>query len=132
MNSENIKNNLKSSCAILDKYKWLIDLYVLDFYVDKHWSRISSTWREFFQDVTPKDLAFLIDLECDEEVQNLDKVWPLEILAIKAAVKAYSLKRKPWTRQQVSTLLNLGKKLIFKTENSSKASKNFPCFRKWK
>jgi len=97
---------LKASLAIIEKYKWLIDLYVLDFFVDDHWSLISEKWKDLIDFLSPEDLAFLIDLESEEYVA-LDKVWPLEILALKASIKTYSLKRTPWSRKRLISALSI-------------------------
>lgn len=37
-----VQSYLKASLAIIEKYKWLIDLYVLDYFVDDHWSLLSD------------------------------------------------------------------------------------------
>ena len=50
-NLENIRVALKASLSIIQRYQWLIDLYVLDFFVDNHWSSISSNWRTFIGNV---------------------------------------------------------------------------------
>ena len=92
--------------VILDHYKWLIDLYVLDFFVDNHWAKISQIWKNFIDDLTAEDLAYLLDLE--GKIQpRFKKVWPLEILALKSSIKAYSLQREPWSRSEISTKLNI-------------------------
>ena len=110
-----LQSCLKACLAIIEKYKWLIDLYVLDFFVDNHWSILSQKWKDIIDDLRPEDLAFMIDLENDAETETvvLDKVWPLEILALKASIKAYSLKRTPWKRSQ------LAESLLLKDNNST-------------
>ena len=101
-----VQSHLEASLKIIEKYKWLIDLYVLDFFVDDHWSLISEKWRDLIDNLTPEDLAFLIDLESEVSV-TFDKVWPLEILALKASIKAYSLKRTPWSRNRLISELSI-------------------------
>ena len=109
-----VQSWLKSSVAIIEKYKWLIDIYVLDFFVDNHWSLISDNWKDLIDVLTPEHLAFLIDLENDpnedaksENVVTLTKVWPLELLALKASIKTYSLKRRPWSRERLVSALSI-------------------------
>ena len=114
-----VQSWLKSSVAIIEKYKWLIDIYVLDFFVDNHWSLLSDSWKDLIDVLTPEHLAFLIDLENDqsdaksENVVTLTKVWPLELLALKACIKTYSLKRRPWSRERLASALSMkGKSFI--------------------
>ena len=109
-----VQSWLKASVAIIEKYKWLIDIYVLDFFVDNHWSLISDNWKDLIDVLTPEHLAFLIDLETDpnedaksENVVTLTKVWPLELLALKASIKTYSLKRRPWSRERLVSALSI-------------------------
>ena len=117
MNREETTKLLNSSLSIINKYKWLIDLYVLDFFVDDHWSKISQTWRNFISDVKAEDLAFLIDIEGSIHNYKFDKVWPLEILALKASIKAYSLQRSPWKRSEVAKAIGiLGKRRLLVNE----------------
>ena len=42
-----VQSWLKSSVAIIEKYKWLIDIYVLDFFVDNHWSILRCEISDF-------------------------------------------------------------------------------------
>ena len=109
-----VQSWLKASVAIIEKYKWLIDIYVLDFFVDNHWSILSDNWKDLIDFLTPEHLAFLIDLENDqiedaksENVVTLTKVWPLELLALKASIKTYSLKRRPWSRERLVSALSI-------------------------
>ena len=102
-----VQSWLKASVAIIEKYKWLIDIYVLDFFVDNHWSLLSDNWKDLIDVLTPEHLAFLIDLEEDAKSVTLTTVWPLELLALKASIKTYSLKRKPWSRERLVSALSI-------------------------
>ena len=105
-----VQSWLKSSVAIIEKYKWLIDIYVLDFFVDNHWFLLSDSWKDLIDVLTPEHLAFLIDLEEDQsdaKSVTLTTVWPLELLALKASIKTYSLKRKPWSRERLVSALSI-------------------------
>ena len=36
-----------SQCLkLLEKFAWLLDCYVLDFFVDDHWRKIPRSWQE--------------------------------------------------------------------------------------
>ena len=103
---KDIQVTLKASLDIISRYQWLIDLYVLDFFVDNHWARISSNWRAFIDKADTQDLAFMLDLEGQLEWPS-NKVWPLEILCLKSAIKTYSLDRKPVEQHELRVLLGL-------------------------
>ena len=99
-------------CAtLIQRYKWLIDSYVLDFFVEDHWSKIPNNLKTFLDQATPEDLAYLIELDVDQNHENTNSkvVWPLEMLALKSAIKTFSLKRTPITKSQL--IENLGGKL---------------------
>ena len=97
----------KVSVSVIEKYKWLIDSYVLDFFVEDHWSKIPENWRQFLNAASHEDLAFLIDLNDENFEPTFNKVWPLEVLALKATIKRYALNRAPISRLQLMTDLNV-------------------------
>ena len=70
-------------------------------------SHLSDNWKDLIDVLTPEHLAFLIDLENDAKSVTLTTVWPLEILALKASIKTYSLKRKPWSRERLVSALSI-------------------------
>lgn len=108
---KDLQKTTKLCINIVEQYKWLIDSYVLDFFVDEHWSKLPSSWKSFLDRATPDDLAFLIDLQNDEIAHSITHVWPLEILALKASIKTYSLKRNPIGRLELCKNLGLVQKL---------------------
>ena len=105
-NLSDIKVALKASLDLISRYQWLIDLYVLDFFVDNHWTTISANWRAFIDQADTQDLAYMLDLEGQLSWPS-NKVWPLEILCLKASIKAYSLDRRPLEKHELSDLLDL-------------------------
>lgn len=102
-----LQDTLQSSLTLLDKYRSFIEFYVLDFFVDDHWSQISDTWRYFIDQISPKDMAFLLDLDQEDDTFQFANVWPLEILALKASIKAYALQRRPISRNLVAKALGI-------------------------
>ena len=122
---KDLQKTAKICATLIQRYRWLIDSYVLDFFVDDHWSKIPNNLKTFLDQATPEDLANLIELEVDnkkypEKNINSKVVWPLEILALKAAIKTFSLKRTPITKSQL--IENLGGR---KLQNNL----TFPTFR---
>ena len=104
---EELQTRAKVCVSVIEKYKWLIDSYVLDFFVEDHWSKIPENWKQFLNTATPEDLAFLIDLNNEDSEPTFNKVWPLEILALKATIKRYALNRTPISRLQLMTDLKV-------------------------
>ena len=111
---KDLQKTAKICATLIQRYRWLIDSYVLDFFVDDHWSKIPNNLKIFLDQATPEDLSNLIELEVDnkkypEKNINSKVVWPLEILALKAAIKTFSLKRTPITKSQLIENLGGGK-----------------------
>ncbi|TMW39320.1 hypothetical protein DOY81_015600, partial [Sarcophaga bullata] len=82
---------LQKSLNIIRKYDWLINSYVLDFYVDDHWSKLPNSWRECFTSLPPEDLCFLLDSDTNNAV---NRVWPLSLLSLKRAFKELCVRRQ--------------------------------------
>ncbi|ODM91699.1 Protein RRNAD1 [Orchesella cincta] len=77
-------------------FSWLQDSFVLDFYINNHWSKLPTLWKEFLPTLTPNDLADLIDLEkqrLSTIIPYFRTVPPLSLLAFKASVSVLSLSR---------------------------------------
>ena len=44
---ENAAAQMASQCLrLLERFEWLLDCYVLDFFVDDHWSKIPRSWQD--------------------------------------------------------------------------------------
>ncbi|CAL8108792.1 unnamed protein product [Orchesella dallaii] len=74
----------------VNAFSWLQDSFVLDFYVDNHWSKLPKSWQEFLPTLTPNDIADLIDLQKNASFKTVP---PLGLLAFKATVSVLSLSR---------------------------------------
>ncbi|XP_055380118.1 methyltransferase-like protein 25B [Condylostylus longicornis] len=84
-----IKSILTSSLEIVRKYEWLINSYVLDFFVDRHWEKLPNSWKSI-EKVEPEKLCELL-----EENVKFTVVWPLSILSLKVIFQKLALNRKP-------------------------------------
>ncbi|XP_013183905.1 methyltransferase-like protein 25B [Amyelois transitella] len=85
---ETVKCSLRKSLNIVKMYEWLLDLYVLDFFVDDHWSKLPLSWQEVFQDMNPQSIGALIS------GKHINHMLPLSFLALIKSVAALSLPRK--------------------------------------
>jgi hypothetical protein len=79
-------SRLSQCLYVLERFQWLLDLYVLDFFVDDHWSRISPLWQEALRDMGPKELAGWLGGGRGDNSTNT-KVLPLALMALKATVQ---------------------------------------------
>ena len=44
---ESAAAKMVSQCLkLLENFAWLLDCYVLDFFVDEHWRKIPQSWQE--------------------------------------------------------------------------------------
>ncbi|KAG6441836.1 hypothetical protein O3G_MSEX002033 [Manduca sexta] len=68
-------------------YEWLLDLYVLDFFVDNHWEKLPSSWQENFDNLDPQELGKILS------GKPSNHVFPLSFLALINSVKAFNIPR---------------------------------------
>ncbi len=76
-----VRARLDRCLRVLEQFQWLLDCYVLDFFVDDHWSRIPASWRDALAKMTPAALAKWLDYDGED----LD-VLPLTLLSLRASV----------------------------------------------
>ena len=83
-----------SQCLkLLEKFAWLLDCYVLDFFVDDHWSKIPRSWQVTLREMSPADMASWLRKGGEDGFRPPKSVMPLELLALRAAVQRLSLDR---------------------------------------
>ncbi|XP_055916823.1 methyltransferase-like protein 25B [Eupeodes corollae] len=88
LNSKCLKENLEISLQIIQKYRWLIDTYVLDFYVDNHWSKLPNSWQNHLEPLDPHDLANILSGNNESS-----SVRPLSILCLMSLMKKLCISR---------------------------------------
>lgn len=91
-NIEQVKKQLSSCLQLLEHYEWLINSFVLDFFIDSHWKHLPSSWKDVLTNITPHDLADWLD---HKETPKYKEPWPLSLLALKQTIKHLSLDRAP-------------------------------------
>ncbi|XP_068144848.1 methyltransferase-like protein 25B [Drosophila tropicalis] len=89
---EQLQFKLLDSLKLVKKYEWLLDFYMLDFYIEDHWEKLPGVWRDHLQNLPLEELGEV--LENENECNSVHKVWPLELLALRQLVKNLSIKRK--------------------------------------
>ncbi|KAH8416012.1 hypothetical protein KR222_006394 [Zaprionus bogoriensis] len=92
-----IYKKLACSLQIVKQYEWLLDSYVLDFYVDDHWSKLPLSWQRHFEQLPVEQLGELLLGDAGARV-----VWPLELLALRAVLRTYCISRTPQPQLDVA------------------------------
>ncbi|XP_037826330.1 protein RRNAD1-like, partial [Lucilia sericata] len=64
-----------------------------DFMWYDHWSKLPTSWRDCFQHLPPEHLCFLLESN-NYEGKNVNRLWPLSLLALKQAFKELCVKRQ--------------------------------------
>ncbi|ALC42015.1 CG2906, partial [Drosophila busckii] len=83
-----LKTKLALCLLVAKKYKWLTDSYVLDFYVDNHWSKLPASWRQVLEQLPIEKLSELLQSQT-----NVSIVWPLELLALRQLLRTLCIGR---------------------------------------
>merc|ERR1719154_15499 len=91
-NVDKVKKRLSDCLLLLEHYEWLINSFVLDFFIDSHWNHLPSSWKDVLTNITPHDLADWLD---HKETPKYTEPWPLSLLALKQTIKYLSLPRAP-------------------------------------
>ncbi|XP_072939456.1 methyltransferase-like protein 25B [Epargyreus clarus] len=84
-----VRKIISMSLKVIRMYDWLLDLYVLDFFVDNHWSKLPSIWRKCFEKMDPEDLGKILSGHPTRHML------PLSFLALIKFVKALEIPRIP-------------------------------------
>nr|XP_032831751.1 protein RRNAD1 [Petromyzon marinus] len=77
---------------MLGAHRHILDAYIVEFFTENHWEKLPARWREVLDQLTPAQLGSL--LLCGER-RGLPSVWPLSLLAFRAACSALRLPRVP-------------------------------------
>ncbi|XP_068626756.1 methyltransferase-like protein 25B isoform X2 [Battus philenor] len=54
---EAVRTRIAMAQKVITLFEWLLDLYVLDFFVDNQWERLPQSWRESIETMNPEDLG---------------------------------------------------------------------------
>jgi len=87
-----IKKQLADCLQLLEHYEWLINSFVLDFFIDSHWKHLPASWKHTLTSISPEDLADWLD---HSETVQFKEPWPLSLLALKQTIQHLSLVREP-------------------------------------
>ncbi|KAH8365221.1 hypothetical protein KR084_006267 [Drosophila pseudotakahashii] len=84
-----IKEKLDQSLGLLKKYDWLLDAYILDFFLDDHWSKLPETWLARLENIPLETLADLLE-DHDHQLN-----WPVDLMDLKQELQQLCVDRAP-------------------------------------
>jgi len=87
-----VKHRLAQCTQLLETYEWLINSFVLDYFLESHWPHLPRSWQSTLSNSSPASLASLLD---PESTGIQETVWPLSLLAFKQSIHHLSLARQP-------------------------------------
>ncbi|XP_071794862.1 methyltransferase-like protein 25B [Asterias amurensis] len=82
--------------TLVSTYSWITESYVVEFFVKDHWGHLPVSWQTSLESLTPTDISetLMSNPYAGESVRsNRTSVWPLSLLAFRAATHALSLCR---------------------------------------
>ncbi|KAJ0182288.1 hypothetical protein K1T71_001657 [Dendrolimus kikuchii] len=85
---EQVKCCIENAVKVIRMYDWLLDLYVLDYFVDNHWSKLPESWQQNFIDMDPQHLGQILN------GQPTNHIFPLSFLALIKSVNAFNIPRR--------------------------------------
>ncbi|XP_017073213.1 protein RRNAD1 isoform X2 [Drosophila eugracilis] len=100
-----VKEKLEQSLALLKKYEWLLDAYVLDFYLDDHWNKLPDVWQQHLENIPMEYLSELLQ----NEDQDHQVKWPVELMVLQQELRKLCINRAPKNQHKNSlpcSLLN--------------------------
>ncbi|EDW61782.2 methyltransferase-like protein 25B isoform X1 [Drosophila virilis] len=96
-----VNNKLAACLDVVKRYEWLLDSYVLDFYVDDHWSKLPLSWRRQLEDLPVEKLSELLQCESVDSIKTR-VLWPLELLALRQVLRTLCIRRTQKNQLDVS------------------------------
>ncbi|XP_043281175.1 protein RRNAD1-like isoform X2 [Venturia canescens] len=83
-----IRSRLNKIFVVLETYGWLLDTYIVDFFVDNVWDKLPSRWRNILGDVDSEELGNWVMGK-----KSSTRVWPLSLLALQKTIKTLEINR---------------------------------------
>ncbi|XP_067633009.1 methyltransferase-like protein 25B [Eurosta solidaginis] len=77
---------------IVRTYDWLINAYILDFYIDKHWEKLPKSWQLHLEHMPPEQLSALLNYN-EQPARRHASVWPLTLLALHSLLRQLCIPR---------------------------------------
>ena len=81
-----LKNYAKLLGKLINDYEWLINSYLIDFYINESWSRLPSKWQEYLNRLDAIQLSQWLS-----NVNQINHVQPLSLLCFQKVGKSISI-----------------------------------------
>ncbi|CAJ0610283.1 unnamed protein product, partial [Cylicocyclus nassatus] len=82
---------------ILNEYSWLIDSYMINYFIDDLWNRLPNSWRCALDNVEPEDCICLVDVTVPPR-----KVLPLSLTCLRILMRCLPSREAVETPGQVA------------------------------
>ncbi|VDK75529.1 unnamed protein product [Anisakis simplex] len=124
-----IEITMKTKERLLEQYGWIADLYMIDFFVDDHWTRLPSSWRNCFDNfdaiswfnvLNNTNSGNLNIKDIDSSNNDSKHILPLSFICFKRLIDTVSLERKPVNGlKQLAELLEIDAQYVRYIDNLS-------------
>ncbi|XP_046387278.1 methyltransferase-like protein 25B [Ischnura elegans] len=88
--NEELSVSIRKCSCILRLYSWLIDAYILDFFVEDLWKKLPRSWRETMAGADFSEVGMWLSLS---QAPRYRSPWPLSLQALRVAVQSACLPR---------------------------------------
>ena len=88
-----VRQQLSSCLVLLREYEWLLNSFVLDFFIDDHWERLPESWRETLGSLSPSQLGRWLDNSQEPPPAGRGQPWPLALLALRKSINTLAVDR---------------------------------------
>ncbi|XP_054159234.1 methyltransferase-like protein 25B [Oppia nitens] len=83
------EKHMRCLSYLISHYKWIIDVYNVDYFVANHWSKVPKQWTQCFEKFDLKDLSNFLT-----KGSPMNCVLPLNLLSLRATCFALQLSRQ--------------------------------------
>ena len=92
---KDLKNSLNACLKFLKEYDYLSDLYIIEFFTEKHWAKLPKSWQNVLSDVDAPELAEKLFISRSDRLNLNGTVWPLSLLCFRKCASILPLPRNP-------------------------------------
>lgn len=98
MDQRSLQTRLEICYKVYELYSDILNSYVADYYVENHWNKLSTSWKQYFNNIEVNQLSNILNL--GKPLDNL--MYPLTLLCLRNIITKYTLSRKMVTPISVS------------------------------
>ena len=99
---DKLEKHLKLCFLLLNKYKYMCDSYIIEYFVKDHWNNLPTTWQKSLNNIEPallnKHLFQDIAISADTN-HTVDIILPLSLMAFKVFSQYLSLPRIHYNKE---------------------------------